>query len=282
MLKCLLEITPEREVLMKHGSPLSKIKFRRVSIRNYKKKSNELKSFSSLIKNFKLSLEEITLIDFKEKSPVTVINFFNSLPNIKIILLSLCFIGEDVGRQKINSLNYLKEISFDKCDGSYFKIFKYQDSVEKITIINNDFTWNGFNHDDFNDMASTLNNFKTLILKGIGTASYFDCDFFPKTIEILDTYAITFHWYVGIRTERINFLRSSQGVLKVLTIHELPNDFDGGRVLKYIIEEMKLKDFNYGDISLIKDGIKQNVNEFSSSEIQVCSMIEMFLQFPSK
>lgn len=282
MHKCILQINPETETLIKNGSELSKIHFRRILIQNYKKKPNELRSFSLLINNLKKSIEELTLVDFNEKSPKTVLDFINSLPFSRIIYLKLCTIQEEVDRQTLNLLKNLREISFELCDGNYFKIFKNQDSIEKITIRNDTFTWNGFSHDEFNDMAITLKNFKILVLIGVGTASYFDCDRFPENIEILDTYAITFHWYVGIRTARINFLQSVKGVLKELTIHQLPNDFDGGRVLKYIIEEMKLDKFNYSNISLIKNGLKQEVKEFSSNEIQICSMFEMFAQFPSK
>ncbi|KAL7014185.1 hypothetical protein ACKWTF_015790 [Chironomus riparius] len=281
MLKCHLEINPETEALIKEGSELSYIKFRRISITNFRKRLNELRLFTSLIKNFKNSIEILTLIEFKERSQKPVLDFFNSLPNLRILVLNLCSIQEEIDRQTLKPFKNLKEISFEKCDENYFEIFKNQDSVEKIVIINEDWTWNGFNHEQFNELALTLKNFKILVLKGIGTASYFDCDIFPKNIVILDTFAITFHWYVGIRTARINFLQSLKGVLKELTIHQLPNDFDGGRVLKYIIEEMKLEKFNYGDILLIKDGAKQDVQEFSSNEIQICSMIEMFFQFPS-
>jgi len=67
-----------------------------------------------------------------------------------------------------------------------------------------------------------------------------------------------------------------------LTIHKLPFDFDGGKVLKYIIEEMGLQKFYYGKIPLILNGRKQDVKEFEANEIQITSTYEMFRQFPSK
>ncbi|KAL7014181.1 hypothetical protein ACKWTF_015786 [Chironomus riparius] len=92
---------------------------------------------------------------------------------------------------------------------------------------------------------------------------------------------ITFHWYVGIKSARISFLKTQFGHLKELTIHQLPFDFDGGKVLKYIIEDMELITFNYGKIPLILNGHKEDVRDFEASEIQITSAFEMFRQFPS-
>lgn len=119
------------------------------------------------------------------------------------------------------------------------------------------------------------------MLIGSGTGSYFDSDDFPYFIEVLEATMITFHWYVGLKSARIKFLTTQKGHLKELTIHQLPFDFDGGKVLKYIIEEMDLKKFHYGKIPLILDGQKQDVREFEANEIQVQSSFEMF-QFKSE
>jgi hypothetical protein len=71
------------------------------------------------------------------------------------------------------------------------------------------------------------------------------------------------------------------GFLKDLTIHKLPYDFDGGKVLKFIIEDMKLDKFHYGKIALILNGTKQEVIEFSATETQIQAAFEMFNQFLS-
>jgi hypothetical protein len=117
------------------------------------------------------------------------------------------------------------------------------------------------------------------VLIGAGTGSFFDADEFRFKIQILDTTMITFNWYVGIKSKRVNFLESQKGSLKELTIHELPFDFDGGKVLKYIIEEMNLKTFNYGKIPLIFNGQKQDVKEFTATHLQLTSIFEMIRQF---
>jgi len=176
----------------------------------------------------------------------------------------------------------LKVISFDKCDKNIFKIFRNQLTLEKIVVRNDDYTWNGFCHETFNDLVRILPKIRCIMLIGSGTGSYFDSDDFPYFIEVLEATMITFHWYVGLKSARIKFLATQKGNLKELTIHQLPFDFDGGKVLKYIIEEMDLKKFHYGKIPLILDGQKQDVKEFEANEIQVQSSFEMFRQFKSE
>jgi len=120
-----------------------------------------------------------------------------------------------------------------------------------------------------------------LVLKGAGTGSYFDCDDFPYKVTKLETTMISYNWYVETKNERVSFLKSQKGKLRELRIEELPYDFDGGRVLKYIIDEMNLKTFYYGDIPLIINWERQIVKEFEASELQITSAIEMIKQFPS-
>ncbi|CAG9811548.1 unnamed protein product [Chironomus riparius] len=97
----------------------------------------------------------------------------------------------------------------------------------------------------------------------------------------LEITMITSGWFVGIEGARTEYLKSLIGTLKHLKIQQLPYDFDGGEVLKYIIEDMKLETFYYGDIPLILNGQKQDVKEFSASETQITSAIEMIRQFSS-
>jgi len=178
-------------------------------------------------------------------------------------------------------ISSLKRITFNKCNDNIFKIFTKQESLEQITVINEDRTWIGFPHKVFNEICENCPNLKHIVLKGAGTGSYFDCNDFKLKVKKLETTMITFHWYVEIGEPRIKFLKSQIETLEELTIHDLPHDFDGGEVLKYIIEEMKLETFYYGKIPLILNGQKQEVKEFEASEIQVTSAIEMIKQFPS-
>jgi len=197
--------------------------------------------------------------------------------NLVDLKLNNCSIDSWDG-EVLPPINTLKSITFNKCNDNIFKIFAKQEAVEKITV--NDWTWNGFPHDVFNEICENCSNLNHLVLIGAGTGSYFDNEKFPFRITKLETSMITFHWYIGIQNERVSFLKSQKGKLRELRIEELPYDFDGGKVLKYIIEEMNLETFYYGKIPLILGGQKQQVKEFTASELQITSAYEMFRQFP--
>jgi hypothetical protein len=157
-------------------------------------------------------------------------------------------------------------------------VFRYQ-NIENIVIRRDEWMWNGFNHENFNELLKTL-PIKKLKFVGVGTESYFDSDNFPYSVAKLDTNSITFHWYVGISlTGRTTFLKSQLDKLRELTIHKLPYDFDGGSVLKYIFDNMKLDTFYYKKTALILNGEKQPIKHIDGNEIQITSIYEMFRQF---
>lgn len=174
----------------------------------------------------------------------------------------------------------LKFISLNSCDDGVYKLLTNQKNIEKIEIESNMWTWNGFPHDTFNNILKN-SNVNEIKFVGAGTGSYFDSEDFPYQIQKLDTTMITFHWYVGIRNGRVSFLKSQLGCLKDLTIHELPNDFDGGDVLNYIFHNMNLVNFYYGETALICDGVRQEVKSFRMTELKIESAFELVRQFPS-
>lgn len=237
------------------------------------------KEISNLLKYYKNSLENLTLKDLKVKNFCEFSNIFVNLSSIKSLNLENCKICDYVNG--FLSISTLKFVSFLNSDGKYFTIFQNCKSIEKIAIHCYDYTWNGFSHAEFNSMVKGLPNLHHLVLDGDGTSSYFDSDEYPFKIKVLETTSITFHWYVGLKTARIGFLKSQLGSLKVLTVDKLPFDFDGGKVMKFIIEQMNLEKFYYGKIPLILNGIKQEVVEFSATETQIQAVFEMFRQFTS-
>jgi len=281
MLNYELKITLENLEVLSASGYISSIPFRYVSITCFKEVDN-LQKVSKLIKNYKNTIEILEINDFRKIPCKDFKNFFNGFSSLRILKIRNCGISEEVHVQCLNQFPCLEEIFIEKCDGNIYKLFKNQKTVSKISIRNTDWTWNGFPHDEFNDLARTLVNLDWIVLDGTGTGSYFDCDHFPYNIRKLETALITFHWYVGIRTGRVSFLKSQMGKLKELTIHQLPYDFDGGKVLKFILESMNLQTFYYGDIPLILNSRKQAVYEFMANEIQITSLYEMFLQFPCK
>jgi hypothetical protein len=280
MLKHQLELTPEKCEILKDRPELSKIQFRNISVKSFKG-FEQLRKFTKIIRNMKGSIEILDLEDFKRIQIKEVLEFFQNCSKLRILNIKNCMIYEEVTFQHLAAIPSLKEVAFEKCDGNFFKLFHRQEGITKITVRNPDWTWNGFSHDDFNDMVKALPKIDTIVMDGLGTGSYFDCDNFPYKIRRLETSMISFHWYVGIKTARKTFLESQKRFLKELIIHKLPYDFDGGKVLKFIIEQMGLDRFYYGKIPLIYDRLIQPVHEFMANEIQLCAMYEMFRQFPS-
>lgn len=214
-----------------------------------------------------------------EKEFFKRINKHDKLQNLQ---LNNCSIEETVN-QVLRSQETLRCLSFENCDDNIFEVFKEQKSLTTIKVFNNSATYNGFSHDAFNKICDICKDLEHVVLIGAGTGSYFDADEFAIKIKYLETTSITHHWYAGLNTPRIGFLKSQKDSLKGLTIHELPYDFDGGEVLKHILDEMKtnLDAFYYGKIPLILNGQLQEIKGFSASEIQITSAIEMINQFPS-
>ncbi|KAL7011721.1 hypothetical protein ACKWTF_014406 [Chironomus riparius] len=236
-----------------------------------------LNEISNLMKNYKNSTQNLTLKDFKIEHFSEFLNFFNKFKSLAELALENCHLGDDL----LPEIPTLKSVSIYNCKKNIFEILKLQKNVEKIKIQSYDYTWKGFSHKKLNKLVENLRNFNHLILIGDGTSSYFDRDEFPFKIKILETTSINFHWYVGILTARLNFLVSQLGILKELTIHKLPFDFNGGNVLKFIIEDMQLDKFYYGKIPLILNGTKQEVLDFTATEVQIEAAFEMFRQFPT-
>lgn len=187
-------------------------------------------------------------------------NFRSSLENLELTSLNLKDFKECL--QIFSSFLNLKFLNFKNCKIISDDLFGLP-TIPTLTAIN-------FEKCDGNFLKifSVQPSLKTISIRND-----------DNTWNGFETSMITYHWYVGIETARINFLQVQTGYLKELTIHQLPYDFDGGKVLKYIIEQMGLNNFYYGKIPLIIHGTKQQVKKFSANEIQIQSVYEMFRQF---
>ena len=243
--------------------------------------SNQLKDVKSFFMKVKHSVEILIVKNAKLRNFDEVIEIFGNITNLTSLTLENCSI-DFIGNEVLPEILTFRSIFFNKCNDNIFGVFKHQKLIEVFTIRNDDWTWSGFPHEIFNEMAKNAKNLKHIVLIGAGTGSFFDSDEFSFKIPKLDTTMITFHWYVGIKTERVSFLKTQIGYLKDLTIHQLPNDFDGGRVLNFIFTHMNLQSFYYGKTALILDGKKQSVEKIEASEIQIQSLFELVNQFPCK
>lgn len=223
------------------------------------------------------SIEDVTLVQLE----LSNISILGTIPNLKSITLDHCTIKNSSSKlqfmEKLTNLSLLGPRTV-----SFLSLFTQQRNLKSITLENHDWTWNGFKHEHLNTILTAF-PVERLCLIGNGTGSYFDFGFeLPyNNLTTIDTSMITFHWYVGIRTERTNFLALHKGILKNLTIHELPYDFDGGRVLKYICDKMNLDKFVYKKTTLINNGSKvvEVGDTIEFTEIQITSAYEIVQQF---
>lgn len=175
----------------------------------------------------------------------------------------------------LDNISNLIQISLEYCNDNAFKIFSLQKNIKKLTVKSNIFK-NGFSEKYFNKILNS-NKISELTLLGFDTNEYINFNNLPFDIVSINTTYLTYYLYN--KKNRLEQFKYKNGYLKNLIIHHLPFDFDGGNILKYIIEEMNLDTFNYGNISLIKNNIKQCVTDFEASEYHVTSIYEMFKQY---
>lgn len=272
MLKFNLFINPQNIGQHSSNRLIFNIPFKNITLSNFS--GDELLEF---VKKYKNSVEILKLQNINFNHFVLAEEFFSHFTKLKSLHLEKCFITNSEN-SSIAPIPTLKSISFEECRGNLFKYFKNQKSVDKIGVCRHQWTSRGFSHSDFNGMVACLPNLSHMVMDGTGTAGYFDSGHFPFKIIKLDAYLMTFYWTQTI--PRLDFLKSQQGFLKELTIHKLPYDYDGGEVLKFIIEKMGLEKFYFGNDPLIVDGKKQEVKEFTAWEVNITAAFEMFRQFP--
>jgi len=259
--------------------PIKKISIENSNEKKTKFKSDGLAKLSKIIENYKESIVFLELKNFEFQSTADLQKIVKNLRRLESILFEHCNI-EDV-RKQLPKFMLLKSIYFHESSDDLFKIFHVQKTVEKISIVRmdwgNDFSWV-----DFDEMAKNFQNLNSLIMKGHGTGYYFEHGGFPFKIRKIDAFLMTFDWTHHLSLPRTRFFESQKGHLKELRLEKLPYDYDGGAVMKYIIEDMKLEAFYYGKIPLILGGKKQDVETLRVSEVQIQTAFEMFRQFPSK
>ncbi|CAG9811323.1 unnamed protein product [Chironomus riparius] len=276
LLKFNLFIYPENINQLLQNEPIANISFKNVTLFSFTVDSST--KLHELFKMFNFSIEILKLQNVTFNSFENFAQTFLPMLSLKSLHLEKCSIGGKIIRS-LPPIQTLKSIIFDECRGNLFKYFKNQRSVEKIGICRHKWTSIAFSITDFNKMASNLPSLSHLVMDGTGTSGYFDCGQFPFKIQKLEAFLMTFNWTQTI--PRLDFLKSQQGYLKELTIHKLPYDYDGGEMIKFIIEEMKLEKFNFGQIPLILNGRKQDVKELTAWEVNITAAFEIFRQFPS-
>ncbi|CAG9811544.1 unnamed protein product [Chironomus riparius] len=238
---------------------------------------NNYKEVSIVFEDFKASVETLKLKNVNLKSYHEFSDFIVNSPNIKSLTFENCCI-QNLYNEVLPTILSLRTISIINCNENVFKVCQFQTTLVKISIQSDAIE---LPSELFYKISKNFVNLEHLILLGQGTRSFFDSQNYPLKLKKLEATMLTYNWYIGMKTQRIKFLTSQLGYLKELKIHQFPNDFDGGRVLKFILNHMNLETIYYGKIPLVLHGQKQEVKRFEASETQICSTFEMFEQFPS-
>jgi hypothetical protein len=240
---------------------------------------NDLKILYNIINNNLDTISSITLVCCRFNSSSMQLNFNNILFLFKLYRQDFPLkINYNSKFFKLDNLYNLKSISFEYCNENTFKIFELQENLKKITVKSDISTHNDFLHKYFNKI-SDLNKIFELISVKVDTIGYCNTNILPSDIETLYTTCLTYYRHDNNKNDIIKYFKSKKGYLQHLTIHHLPFDFNGGKILKYIIEEMNLFSFNYDNISLIKNKKKQYITKFSATEYHITSIYEMFKQY---
>jgi hypothetical protein len=183
-------------------------------------------------------------------------------------------------------LPHLKTIAITKTNPhrqnseDLFKLFKLCKTIEKVTFNVLPWSLHGFHHDTLDRFLESLPNLGHLSMHGHGTITYFEDGKFPFKLERLDAFLVGFE--CSGRRPKLRFLESQVGVLKELRLMRLPCDFNGDELLRFVLDEMNLKVFKYGDIALIMKGERQMVEKAWFNEITVGAGMELLRQFPSE
>jgi hypothetical protein len=154
------------------------------------------------------------------------------------------------------------------------EIFKHNESIEMVKISKS------FILSSVDEFLKSLPNLNHLTMNDVGTVDFFTRPKLPISVEKLE--ALAFGFYTASFIPRTEVLESQMGKLKELTLTMLPFDNDGGKVLKFIIEKMNLRQFWCDENELIKNYARQNVKELQFNNDQIGAGVEMMKQFKSK
>lgn len=253
------------EVRYNHGSVLTCVKF------------SVLVNF---LKKFQNSLIKLKLVGVIFGESFFFESIFDVLKNLRHLEVSECQIST-------TDLDYgyhssLRSITITKSSSDFLKLFpKCLESFKYIDDNRNghdtEFYW------ELQYFLKSARNIGQLTLVGSKTALFFTQKEFNFKLKNLDAHSLTYSTTQDVNIPRIKFLDSQKEYLRELKLTELPHDYDGGVVLKFIFEEMNLDKFDYGNTTLIVNSRKVNfIDEVIFSEIQVKAGLELMRQFPGE
>ncbi|KAL7014162.1 hypothetical protein ACKWTF_015772 [Chironomus riparius] len=273
LLKFNLKVTPKN---VNHLSALLDVPFKNITISDINT-DDDLAQIHNFVKKFGNFVEIMNFKNIYIHNFELFLKVFGNFSNLKELIIEEGTVAaSETG--SIPLLPSLRSLTFEECCQNIFKLFVQQSAVKKVKFYRNKISNTRYLFDNFLLMTAAMPNLNHAIINGFAASLFFNSDNFTFKVQKFEATLLTGWWSVTV--PRLNFLKSQQGVLKELTVHRLPYDDDGHDVLKFIIEEMKLDKFYLRKIPLILDGKKQEVKKLTVSEYEICSMFEMFRQYP--
>lgn len=250
--------------------PVANIQFEGIDF-SYDEDFQTMKTITDACKCYVKSIKFKDLCIYNLEEFQKLLKDLSYLEYIEFNKVSMCSSSSQV----FPSLPKLTTLKFINVNSNIFTILANQQTVVKVFVHSDSKSAHLAQY--INELLPTLPNFDHLVLTGGGTAGYFDNSDFQYRISKLEIEALRFERNDQIT--RTRFFQQSRNSLRELKIHKILLNYDGGRILKYIMENMSLDIFYLGEIPLILGGIQQNVKKITATELDICCCIEMLQQF---
>lgn len=183
--------------------------------------------------------------------------------------------GRNIG--VISPLHFLDSIKLMNCTIAWYNIMKNQNSVSKV-IIKSDKESEIGGSAILVSVLNTLQNLRHLKLHGLGTIAFFNERNFSFALTYFYAEAINNRW--DIKETRLDFFRSQGNSLKFLIIKNLPFNFEGKDIIRFIFRNMQLQRFICGGIQFIENGLFRNVPKITADIVEISSVLSLLLIVP--
>lgn len=246
--------------------------------------SVEIEKLMVLVENYENSIEHLDMRNFHVDNGRRFLEIISKMKNLKSIKIDHCVMFEaDNENPPPPSLPQLKSAFFTESSDLYFNVLQKFKSLENFKFVKERSSGVQFSYGLIDDLLMAVPSINHLTIKGVNTGGYLAREFenIPFTLHSLDADEMN----MGRNEDepRISFLQAQKGHLKVLKVKELPADYDGEILLKFIFEEMNLESFVYRDEELIKNGRKvPSLNEIWMTDKTITAGMELMRQFPGK
>jgi hypothetical protein len=243
--------------------------------------SEPLEKLLSFIERYEDSIESLNMQNFHVNSGKTFLEILSKLKNLKELHINSCIMFDYDPTEKLpENLPKIDSALLTDSSELFFEILKNFKTIRKFKFIKNERNSESFKYVLLDELLAAVPSIKHLILEGSSTRGYLarQLENFPFKLRTIEADGVNLSRNSG--EARLKFFKSQVGSLKELRIKNLPHDFDGDEVLKFLIEEMGLEKFYYDGKALIENGRKvDGLKEILFDENTIKAGMELLRQF---